>query len=229
MSAPTRALLLGATLAALPAFAHFELNTPLVRYSNASGEINKHCPCGGGDGTSTCSGSVTSDPNRGTRFTTYGPGEVITVEWDETIGHTGRFRIAFDDDGADLEDFNTNILLDIADPSGSNGNTNDGNHWRAQVTLPTTLCDNCTLQVVQVMNGNANEPVASPAGSSTYFQCANIVIAEDGFGGAISEGEGEGGPDDGADDGGCAQTSTPATLAASVALMALLRRRRARR
>ena len=115
MRSITPALLL---LCALPAAAHIQLDAPLVRYSNANGEVNKHCPCGGG--TSSCSGAVLSDPNRSaTRVTTYAPGETITVQWRETIGHTGRYRIAFDNDGADLADFNAHILADIADPVGS--------------------------------------------------------------------------------------------------------------
>jgi hypothetical protein len=85
-------------LLSLPAVAHIQLDVPLVRYVNTPRELNKQCPCGGTTGgTSSCGGTVLSDPNRSaTRVTTYAPGETITVEWRETIGHTGRYRIAFD-------------------------------------------------------------------------------------------------------------------------------------
>jgi hypothetical protein len=195
-------MLVAAMLFSSAVAAHIELDSPTVRYSNGtsvSTEVNKHCPCGGGAGTSTCSGAVTSDPNRSaTRVTTFAPGETIVVEWRETIGHTGRYRIAFDPDGADLADFNQNILLDIADPSGSEGNTGNGNRWRAEVTLPSTPCTNCTLQLLQIMNGNTSQPVADPTGMSSYFQCADIVIRAPGEG----EGEGEGEPGEGEGEGG---------------------------
>ena len=211
-----------AAFAVAPVAAHIELDSPVPRYSNSPSEVNKHCPCGGGAGTSSCSGSVKSDPNRSTRVTTYAPGETITVEWSETVGHTGRYRVAFDADGADLEDFNSTILLDIADPSGGAGNTGDGNHWSAQVTLPTTPCTNCTLQLLQIMNGNTADAVANPTGSSTYFQCADIVISA-----TAGEGEGEGGGEGEPADGGCSQQRGLA--GAPALLLAVVARRRRRR
>ena len=101
-------------------WAHIDLDAPEVRYSNRPSEQNKSCPCGAGGGNQTCTNATTSDPRRNfDAVTTFAPGETVTVAWSETVGHTGRFRVAFDDDGADLADFNAHILADIADPVGS--------------------------------------------------------------------------------------------------------------
>ncbi len=174
-------------LLALPAAAHIELEAPAPRYTNTPDEQNKSCPCGAGNGNQTCTNATTSDANRNVdAVTTFGAGETVTVTWLETIGHDGRFRVAFDDDGADLDDFNANILSDIADPAGNVGNV-AGNRWAVEVTLPDQPCTNCTLQLLQVMNGNTVDDVADPTGAATYFQCADIVITGD-----AAEGEGEG-------------------------------------
>jgi len=127
-----------------------------------------------------CENGVQSDPNRSSNVTTYAAGQTITVEFDEYIGHTGRIRVAFDPDGADLADFNAHVLADIPDPSG------DGGRKTIQVTLPDTPCARCTLQLIQVMNGNTRDPIANPTGASTYYDCADIVLT------GISAGEGEG-------------------------------------
>lgn len=214
-------------LAAVPAIAHIELDEPQVRYSNVPSEQNKSCPCGdtsvfAGRENATCA-LQTSDANRDAgRVTTYRAGETITVRWLETVGHTGRHRIAFDPDGADLADFNANILADVADPSGNAGNIGDLNHWEQQVTLPTTPCDNCTLQLIQVMNGNTTDAVLDPTGSNTYFQCADLILLP-----AEGEGEGEGKPL-GDNPPGCTSTAS-ASLTGSFAVLALLIRRASRR
>ncbi len=157
------------------AFAHIGIESPPPRYPSDGFSDNKNCPCGVGTGGTLCSGD-SSDPDRGTDITVYAPGETITIAWHEVIGHSGRYRVAFDDDGADLDDFNANILLDIEDPIGSAGNTGLGDLWEVQVTLPSTPCDNCTLQLIQVMNGNTVDPVPDPTGMSTYYQCADIAL-----------------------------------------------------
>lgn len=160
-------------LASAPALAHIQLDAPTVRYSNALGEVNKSCPCGGGDGDATCTNGTTSDANRDdARVTTLAPGSTITMRWRETIGHVGRFRVAFDDDGADLADFNAQILADISDPSDGEGDRS------VEVTLPSIECESCTLQLIQDMNGNADDPVPDPTGDATYFQCADMALRE---------------------------------------------------
>ena len=201
--------------AATPAAAHIELDAPAPRSNDGQ---NKWCPCGsGGDGSRDNAGCAISDrdPERGPSSGTFAPGATVTLRWRETVGHTGRFRVSFDDNGADQADFDANILADIADPAGGDGNTGTANQWSVDVTLPDQACSTCTLQLVQVMNGNPNDEVPSLFGTSTYYQCADIEIAE---GGATS---GSGTP--AADKGGCA--AAPGALLPG-ALLLLAKRRR---
>ena len=254
MLRPTIATVICALFASVPAAAHITLKVPTVRYSNSPSEQNKSCPCGAGAGNRLCTNGVTSDPNRARdRVTTYTAGETVTLFWDETVGHGGRYRVAFDADGADLADFNDHILLDIADPAGGSGNLGTGNGWAVSVTLPNTPCDNCTLQLLQVMNGNTVDRVPDPTNKSTYFQCADIRIVAGGEGEGEGEGESENGGEGEGENGGEGEgenggegegenggegegegpsTTTPATCAAAptplLAFLALTLRRRRR-
>jgi hypothetical protein len=159
------------------ALAHVALEEPPPRYPSDGSSDNKSCPCGVGPNDSLCSDpNELSDPNRSTTVTPYAAGESITVRAHEAVGHSGRWRIAFDPDGADLADFNANILLDVADPAGSEGNVGQGDLWEFPITLPNTPCTNCTLQIIQVMNGNTTDLVPDPTGQSSYYQCADIAL-----------------------------------------------------
>jgi len=174
------ALALGVQLLSGSASAHIELQSPLNRYSDIKSGDNKSCPCGSGTTNRSCrKPEELSDPDRSAdRATTFAPGDTITVHFDEYVGHSGRYRIAFDPDGADLDDFNENILLDEPDPTGSVGNIGEDSIWEFQVTLPEMTCDNCTLQLIQVMDGNTTDKVLNPVDrGGTYFQCADIVLA----------------------------------------------------
>lgn len=175
---PVWLLMAAALLAVTEASAHMSMTSPVARYPIVVGNENKACPCGVGDSNRTCNNpDDRSDPDRSTdRVTTFNAGDVITLQFDEYIGHAGRWRVAFDPDGADLDDFNANILLDVADPAGSSGNIGQGSLWELQVTLPGIACDNCTLQLVQMMDGNTVDPVPDPAGRSSYYQCADLVL-----------------------------------------------------
>ena len=161
-------------LVAAPALAHIELVFPPPRYPNDGRDgQNKNCPCGVGGGGQLCTAGITSDDNRSGNVTAIRTGATLTVQFEETVGHSGRFRVAFDGDGADLADFNATVLGDVPDPR-------DGEGKRTMtVTLPTTACTNCTLQLIQDMNGNTVDPVADPTGDDSYFQCADIVLADD--------------------------------------------------
>ncbi len=62
---------------------------------------------------------------------------------------------------------NPSVLLDdIDDASGGN--------YSATVTLPNVECDNCTLQVIQVMY---DKPPYTIPGNEMYYQCADLVLA----------------------------------------------------
>jgi hypothetical protein len=154
----------------LSASAHIGLEYPPSRYGP---NILKSPPCGLGGGQRT------------NNVTTLEPGTTIDIVWDEYIDHPGHFRVAFDADGDD--DFvepaclsgcstrsptielysNEAVLLDgIAD-------TPDGGHGGARVALPDIECDNCTLQVIQVMY---DKPPYRLPGDDLYYQCADLVL-----------------------------------------------------
>ena len=64
-------------------------------------------------------------------------------------------------------DSNDAVLLDGIEDGAPN------NLYRVSVTLPEVECDNCTLQVMQVMTD------APPfgGGDDLYYQCADLVLA----------------------------------------------------
>jgi len=146
-------------LAAPSAQAHIELTSPTPRYDD-----QKEGPCGRG-----------KTDKRTTNITTFAPGEKITVTWTETVNHPGHYRISFDPDGTSafvdpksFTDLNTapSVLVDgIADTPGKKT-------YSQEVTLPDVECDNCTLQVVQVMTDKA--PYGN--GDDLYYQCADLVL-----------------------------------------------------
>jgi hypothetical protein len=186
-------------LSASAASAHIDLLSPLPRYPvnrTAGGDGSKSCPCGDGDSNRVCSvpAADSHDPNRSERVTTLEAGSMLTVRFDEYINHTGRFRIAFDPDGADLADFNlpANVLLDEPDTLGAQ-------EYTFTVQVPNTPCDNCTLQVIQDMNAaKATAPATGdPAPDATYYTCADIRIVPAGTlpttGGAGAGGSASGG------------------------------------
>lgn len=158
-----------ALVIAAPAAAHLALISPPSRYG---ADVLKVGPCGVAGGAR--SGNVT----------VLQPGAQLEVVWDEYIDHPGHFRIAFDADGDDdfvdplclsgcntrtpvIETYsNAAVLLDgIADTVGGQSS--------ATVTLPDIECDNCTLQVTQVMYDKP--PYATP-GNDIYYQCADLVL-----------------------------------------------------
>lgn len=88
-------------------------------------------------------------------------GSNITVEWEETINHPGRFEIYF----SPANDTNFTLLKTIID--SQNGGLNS-----TSITLPNEPCVSCTLQLIQVMTENPDSP-------SLYYSCADIqLIAE---------------------------------------------------
>ncbi len=146
-------------LPATAADAHIQLDFPQQRYAD-----QKTGPCG-----------RANDTGRGQNVTVFRPGETITVMWRETINHPGHFRISFDDDGQDgfadpaaYDDFYTVpsvIADDIPDING--GMTS------LEITLPNIECDNCTLQVTQIMY---DKPPYGD-GNDLYYQCADLTLS----------------------------------------------------
>lgn len=169
------------------ALAHIDLIEPNARAHGtaASGDMmidtntnQKSGPCG----------QVTN--MRTDRVTTYAPGETITVRVSEETPHESYIRVSIDLDGDN--DFPTRPttaaetqevaqaaeeMLDTANTLLAVVRENNGTAnfvHEISVTLPEETCDNCTLQVIQFMYGASNP---------YYYQCADIVIAEDGGGG----------------------------------------------
>jgi MYXO-CTERM domain-containing protein len=199
-------LLQSFAVAALPllcsgvALAHIDLVEPTPRYPIEVSHENKSCPCGMGTSNRRCDvPEERSDENRDMdRLTTLEAGSMLHVVFNEYVGHSGRFRVAFDKEGADLDDFNANILADIPDPPGRQGNMMPmSSMWEIDVQLPNEPCDNCTLQLIQMMDGNMTDPVPDPVGRSSYYQCADIVLT----GGTTAVPEGA--LDSAGDDSGC--------------------------
>lgn len=177
--------------------AHLGLEAPLSRYGP---DVLKTGPCGAGRGERT------------NNVTYYEPGQTIEVRWDEYVDHPGHYRIAFDSDGVD--DFvdpatmmelysNETVLLDgIADEGPGE------RAYAATVTLPNITCDNCTLQVIQVMY---DKPPYTTPGDDIYYQCADLVLK---VGGAPDAGVALGGS--AGTDTGCAVASMNGTSSAWV-------------
>jgi MYXO-CTERM domain-containing protein len=178
---PALALCLSST-----AQAHIELVSPAPRTLD-----QKAGPCG-------AAGSVRGPAQ------TFQPGETITVEWDETVDHPGHYRLSFDLDGNDFQNPNQpddnypETLVDqITDKSGGS--------YSQEITFPDQECDNCTLQLMQIMTTNVPY-------NSFYFACSDIVLSngapgspDAGGGGGGGGGGGDGGGDA---DGGCGCSSS---------------------
>jgi hypothetical protein len=164
------------------AAAHLELVDPPNRYGQWT---QKKAPCGEGNGA------------RGDQFTVFEPGQTITVSWDEFIDHPGHFRVAFDADGQDdfvdpiclsgcdtrqptIEEYNNDaVLLDgITDKSGG--------VYEVEVELPDVTCDDCTLQVIQVMY---DKPPYELPGNDLYYNCADLELRPGGQGDAAGSGD----------------------------------------
>src|SRR4051812_13413705 len=98
------AIALGLAALTLPtaAQAHIQLLSPKPRHPGTDPPLKK-MPCG-----------VTGE-GRSTITTTFKPGEMITVMWEETISHPGHFRIAFLADGDNFPE--PKGFMDIMNPA----------------------------------------------------------------------------------------------------------------
>jgi hypothetical protein len=157
-------------LGAFSANAHVKIISHPMR--NSVAEIKKG-PCG------------KANDVRSGNINTFLAGSTITLEWDEFIHHPGSFRIAFDDDGNDFPepssytDFNpatdpgTTLIATNLLPDHSAG---DGPLFSFEVQLPDVECDNCTLQLTQLMT---DKPPYSVGGNDIYYNCLDVVLTKD--------------------------------------------------
>jgi hypothetical protein len=139
------------SLLATNAFGHarFKLNAAFKARTTDTGL--KAAPCGGA--------ARTTNP------TILKAGQTVTIEWEETIQHPGMYRISFAPD-ADTG-FEANILADNIVDNQDDGATIP-HSFSTTITVPATPCDNCTLQMIQVMTDRV-PPV-------NYYSCADIQI-----------------------------------------------------
>ncbi len=140
--------------------AHLGLEYPASRYGP---DVLKRGPCGKVGGART------------QNVTVLRPGATIDIVFDEFVEHPSHYRVAFDEDGVDdfvdpgsQTDFYSNdaVLLDDIADSPERVQT-------ITVTLPDVECDNCTLQVIQVMY---DKPPFGD-GNDMYYQCADLVLS----------------------------------------------------
>ena len=163
---------LGIALWTFDAPAHIELDEPTVRDAEM-----KDSPCGGAS-------ERTTDPSK---ITSFAPGEVVTVRWHETVPHPGYFRIAFSMDGVTFpEDPPMSPRPTVAFPVLAVIEKDLAEtEYEAQVTMPDVECDTCTIQLIQYMEQHTPPP--------WYYQCADIVLTDDGGGAGTGGGSGSGG------------------------------------
>jgi hypothetical protein len=193
---------ISALFAASPALAHIDLIEPPARAHGTAAAGDPSVDQNTNQKTGPC-GQVVNGRNA-ERVSTYAPGQTITIRVNEETNHDSYIRVAIDLDGDDdfplreppapatsfppeaadvalaaEEALDSEQLLSVYRES----NTMNGFVHEIEVTLPNETCDNCTLQVIQLMY---NSP------QIYYFQCADIVIAEGGAG-STDAGVGEGG------------------------------------
>ena len=220
------------------AHAHFALEAPPA-YSeqDALGLPEKSAPCGQADpGTPVVPTNV---------VTTFHAGDTITVTIDELIFHPGHYRVALAPDQTSLPADPVVTASDTAcgsaaiETSSTPGVIVDNQlpHTAAftspqsfQITLPTTTCTNCTLQVVEFMSDHAlNVP-----GGCFYHHCAQVnlvapgtAIPDAGTGGSGTMNDG--GTSSGAHTSGGCSVGTAGSVAVLVIVLGALvvpRRRR---
>jgi len=222
-----------ALLFATPALAHISLEQGGTHLSRYGESYLKEGPCGKAGGT------------RGTNIYTYAPGSTITVSFVETISHPSYFRFAFQASGDDQfkepasiqpidpsrpcpidsgdhcgpsDYYNTPNVLPMMDDLDPHLAGNSGQKYTYQVTLPNVECDNCTLQLIQVMEDNQfhgdYDPTPGVGIPDIYHQCIDLVLKagapngnDGGTGGAGGTGGGGGGAGAGGAGGGSGGTA----------------------
>jgi MYXO-CTERM domain-containing protein len=188
-------------------------------HQDALGSPQKLGPCGDEDDAAGAGGGPTNV------VTPYAPGQTVTLQWTEVISHAGWYRIAI---AADRSAF-----VDPPVQVDSNGNSADagiedppvlpviadGIYKHAMgasktwppytITLPTTPCAKCTIQIIQVMLdhpsnlGNLPDGAPNPDGF-LYHHCIDISIGAGDGGGTGADDAGATGP---SSDGGVGSSS----------------------
>ncbi|MCB9026571.1 MAG: lytic polysaccharide monooxygenase [Bdellovibrionaceae bacterium] len=90
-------------------------------------------------------------------------GQELTIQWEETIDHPGHFEIWFSMENDD----NWALLKTIIDDQS--GRNNASHFFTNSISVPDVTCDNCTLQIRQIMT-DRNPP-------TLYYSCADVQIS----------------------------------------------------
>jgi Lytic polysaccharide mono-oxygenase, cellulose-degrading len=184
----------GVCAAAVPrsAEAHFILQQPPASQSADSlGSPQKLGPCGGE--TATTPTNI---------VTTYQEGQTITIQVEQTVPHTGHWRVSLGMTGPSSLPAEPAVTASSTSPCGSAAIENPpvfpvlGDDLLDQPTPPATnavatfqvtlpkgmTCNNCTMQVLEFMS---NHPLNNPGGCY-YHHCAQISIVAGDSGAASS-------------------------------------------
>ena len=223
------------------AWAHVRITSPTPRSTTQLKE--RHC---GSTGSARANVQV------------FAPGAALHLTWDEYIGHPGWYRISFQENGATFEippasngptgtgnpsNFPTEDLTGMTDPASGSliiaDRIADGT-LSYDFTLPEVECDDCTLQLIQLMTDKPPYSIATTS-NDIYYACVDLVLSGD----APDAGPGGGDPDAGPADpdagdpaapdaggpgtasSGCNAAGGAPGLVAALALLGLRRRRRA--
>jgi|GEM_PF-2918416 len=138
---PKASLFLLLLLSSTLAWGHAFLINPTPRNDN---DNIKRGPCG--------------DVPRSANPVEYVAGTNVTLNWRESVNHPGRFYINFLRNDQPIRE-----LAEIPD------NDSTQREFSFVLTVPDEPCDDCSLQLVQSMEENRNNP-------SFYYSCADIII-----------------------------------------------------
>jgi uncharacterized protein (TIGR03382 family) len=176
---------------------------------------------------------------------TFRPGSPLHLVWDEYIVHPGWFRISFQQNGDTFEippasngktgsgaasNYPTEDLTGKTDPgTGSLIIADRIKHGTLSmdITLPSVECNDCTLQLIQMMTDKPPYATATTS-DDIYFACVDLVLSATAPipDAGPTGGPGAGAGDGGSSSGGCSATGSPSALLV-LAAFGLLRRRRA--
>lgn len=97
-------------------------------------------------------------------------GATITVNWEETINHPGRYEWSFSESG----DANFQIMKNGQDQDAIIADTQNGggdlpHRYTTTLKVPNVNCTACTIRMIQVMTEN-------PVNPSLYYSCADVQI-----------------------------------------------------
>lgn len=224
------AIALAVVLASAAASAHIRITSPTPRSQDQLKQ--RHC---GQTGSARAN------------VQTYLPGAKLHLVWDEYVLHPGWFRISFQQNGDAFEvppasngvmgsgaasNYPTEDLTGKTDPStGSLIIADRVGHGSSSfdVTLPNVECNNCTLQLTQMMTDKP--PYTTDTSSDDiYYQCVDLVLTNSPPPPDAGDTGGGGGGDTGtaSTSGGCSSSGgAPGLLV--LAALGLVRRRCARR